>query len=41
MLSGDFGESIPPLRLFLFGVLLLSYQTLDNLDGKQARRTSK
>jgi hypothetical protein len=40
MLSGDFGEAIPPFRLFLFGILLLAYQTLDNLDGKQARKTS-
>jgi phosphatidylglycerophosphate synthase len=41
MLSGDFGEVIPPFRLFLFGILLLAYQTLDNLDGKQARKTSR
>lgn len=40
MLGGDFGEPISPVRLFLYGVLLLTYQTLDNLDGKQARKTS-
>ena len=36
----DFMEFLPkPWVCILDGVLLLTYQTLDNLDGKQARRT--
>lgn len=39
MFSGEFGEPISKPVLITFAILMLTYQTLDNIDGKQARRT--
>ena len=38
-LSDSFQEEIPSWAIFLNGLCLFIYQTLDNLDGRQARRT--
>ena len=37
--SFPFGVEIPRWVFFLNGSCMLIYQTLDNMDGKQARRT--
>lgn len=37
--SPDFVDSVPRVLYFVFAVLLWAYSTLDNVDGKQARRT--
>jgi hypothetical protein len=34
------GNPIPAWKCLLMGFTLLIYQHLDNMDGKQARRTS-
>jgi len=34
-----FSEPIPRWVFLLNGILLFAYQTLDNMDGKQARNT--
>jgi len=40
IVNGDSGDSDVPRWIFLFnGIAMLTYQTLDNMDGKQARRT--
>ena len=36
---GKIGDPVSNLQLFLFSLLIFTYQTLDNIDGKQARRT--
>ena len=36
--QGEFGSDAPAWALGLHGVGLFLYQTLDNVDGKQARR---
>jgi phosphatidylglycerophosphate synthase len=43
MFQGDsaFTDVIPGWKYLLFGITLFVYQHLDNLDGKQARKTSK
>lgn len=33
------GQKVIPLTLLVFGILVFTYYTLDNIDGKQARRT--
>ncbi len=33
------GEPVTPWKLLFFSLCLFLYQTLDNMDGKQARRT--
>jgi ethanolaminephosphotransferase len=38
--SGVYTDSPARWQLFLFGITLLIYQHLDNIDGKQARKTS-
>lgn len=40
IMCGEFGDPIPRPVLVTFALLMLIYQTLDNLDGKQARKTS-
>jgi ethanolaminephosphotransferase len=40
MTIGEFGEPVSRPVLITFACLMLIYQTLDNIDGKQARRTS-
>jgi ethanolaminephosphotransferase len=42
MFEGDseFARVIPAWKYLLFGVTLFLYQHLDNMDGKQARKTS-
>jgi hypothetical protein len=35
-----FTDPLPRWKYLLFGVSLFLYQHLDNLDGKQARKTS-
>lgn len=42
MFWGDstFTKALEPWKYLLFGVTLFLYQHLDNLDGKQARKTS-
>ncbi|KRX01367.1 hypothetical protein PPERSA_01270 [Pseudocohnilembus persalinus] len=37
--SPDFKSQVPGPVLFLVGLTTISYQILDNMDGKQARRT--
>lgn len=38
--ENDISSSYPPRWIFLWnGISMLAYQTLDNMDGKQARRT--
>jgi ethanolaminephosphotransferase len=39
-MSGDHSHGVAAWRLVLMAVCLFIYQNLDNLDGKQARRTS-
>jgi ethanolaminephosphotransferase len=39
--GNNFTEVLPPWKYALFAVSLFLYQHLDNMDGKQARRTSK
>jgi len=39
MMTTDVGEAPHPLLSFLFGIGCFVYQTMDNMDGKQARRT--
>ena len=41
MYYNDDGGEIPSWKLYVMGATILIYQTLDNVDGKQARRTSK
>lgn len=36
----DENNVIPAWKLVMMGVSILLYQNLDNMDGKQARRTS-
>jgi len=38
VLQGPFGSDAPAWSLYLHGVGLFLYQTLDNVDGKQARK---
>lgn len=38
--ESEFTQVIPAWKYLLFGVTLFLYQHLDNMDGKQARRTS-
>lgn len=33
------GNYVPPWTLFFFGTCVIVYYNLDNMDGKQARRT--
>lgn len=42
MFQGDdqFTDPMPKWKYLLFGISLFLYQHLDNLDGKQARKTS-
>ena len=35
----DFSQELKPLTCFIIGLFQLIYQLLDNIDGKQARRT--
>ena len=37
--SPSFNTPLPPWLCFLAGFILFAYQTIDNLDGRQARRT--
>jgi len=37
----DEGDVIPSWKFVLMAVSIIIYQNLDNIDGKQARRTSK
>jgi ethanolaminephosphotransferase len=37
--TGKLGDSLSNLQLLTFSILIFIYQTLDNIDGKQARRT--
>ena len=36
----DEGDVIPDWKLILMAISIIVYQHLDNIDGKQARRTS-
>ena len=36
----QFGKAIPPWKCVMMCITILIYQHLDNLDGKQARKTS-
>jgi ethanolaminephosphotransferase len=38
--GAEYKDSPARWQLFLFGITLLVYQHLDNIDGKQARKTS-
>ena len=38
--SPSFSTPLPPWLCYLAGFILFAYQTIDNLDGRQARRTS-
>ncbi|KNC71945.1 hypothetical protein SARC_15508, partial [Sphaeroforma arctica JP610] len=35
----NLGEEVPSWLVFMCGINLFIYQTLDNMDGQQARRT--
>ena len=37
--TGKLGDRLSNLQLLSFAILIFVYQTLDNIDGKQARRT--
>lgn len=37
--QGTLGDVVPSATCLLFSVCIMTYQTLDNIDGKQARRT--
>jgi hypothetical protein len=39
-MSGDNSKGVATWKLLLMAASLFVYQNLDNLDGKQARRTS-
>lgn len=36
---GNLGDEVQPFQMVFFSICILTYQTLDNIDGKQARRT--
>ena len=38
--SPSFSTPLPPWLCYLAGFILFAYQTIDNLDGRQARRTA-
>jgi len=38
-LFGDLGDLVSSSQEVVFAVFIFTYQTLDNIDGKQARRT--
>ena len=38
--SPNFSTPLPPWLCFFAGFILFAYQTIDNLDGRQARRTN-
>eukprot|EP00397_Hematodinium_sp_SG-2012_P010816 GEMP01010941.1.p1 GENE.GEMP01010941.1~~GEMP01010941.1.p1 ORF type:complete len:442 (+),score=52.30 GEMP01010941.1:68-1393(+) len=38
--SWDFTQDVPPWVWLFNALILIAYQTLDNMDGKQARRTN-
>jgi hypothetical protein len=42
MYAGDssFQSSVPTWKYVLMGITISVYQNLDNMDGKQARKTS-
>ena len=40
MFVGDNSQGVAGWKLVMMAVSILLYQNLDNLDGKQARRTS-
>jgi len=40
MAVGSNEEGVSPWKLILMGISIIIYQHLDNIDGKQARRTS-
>jgi ethanolaminephosphotransferase len=37
---GSLGDVVPETSCFIFAICILTYQNLDNIDGKQARRTN-
>lgn len=37
--TGKLGDTLSTAQLLIFAFLVFIYQTLDNIDGKQARRT--
>jgi len=37
--QGEIGEKVLPWTLLFFSLCVFTYQTLDNIDGKQARKT--
>lgn len=39
ILQGDITSHVAPWTLLFFSVCVFAYQTLDNIDGKQARKT--
>lgn len=39
ILQGKLGSTVEPLTLWFFSFCVFAYQTLDNIDGKQARKT--
>ncbi len=39
ILQGEIGSEVVPWTLLFFSFCVFTYQTLDNIDGKQARKT--
>ena len=37
--QGEIGSKVLPWTLLFFSICIFTYQTLDNIDGKQARKT--